>query len=82
MLGAAGASAAAAARGRLRLDRRPALVVALALAAPVGEALVSAVGSNLLGSPQPGGVVAGVALVRRRARRGRGPAARRSPPPR
>jgi hypothetical protein len=37
-------------RGRLHLDRRVALVVVLALSVPIGEAIASAVGSNLLGT--------------------------------
>lgn len=38
------------ARRRPRIDRRVALVVVLALSVPVGEAVVSALGSNLLGT--------------------------------
>lgn len=37
-------------RGRLHLDRRVALVLVLALSVPIGEAIASAVGSNLLGT--------------------------------
>lgn len=37
-------------RGRPRPDRRLVLVVVLALSAPVGEAIASAIGSNLLGT--------------------------------
>ena len=41
-----------------RMDRRLALIVALALAAPVGEAAVSLVGNDIFGDTKPGGIVA------------------------